>query len=345
MPSPSSPVSSATAAQSAQSSSSQSVLSQNELQKLKKHVAAGLGRSPKTLSSMYFYDDEGSRLFQQIMALPEYYPTRTEFALLTHHQAALGAALRPTAAAEPFFLLELGAGDGLKTKILLRHLLDTGASFTYVPVDISAAAVEGLAGSLRQELPELRVEPIVADYGTALRLMANRPGRKAVLFLGSNIGNFLPTDRQAFLRELAAPLSADDRLLIGFDLQKDPRFIRAAYDDAQGVTAAFNLNLLTRLNRELGADFDLATWQHYTDYDPLSGAVRSFLMPTQAQQVHVAALNQTFGFAAWEPIHTENSYKFTRPLIENLAADAGLALAEFFTDERQYFADVVLRPV
>ena len=305
-------MSSATTAQSAQPSSSQSVLSQNELEKLKKHVAAGLGRSPKTLSSMYFYDDEGSRLFQQIMALPEYYPTRTEFALLTHHQAALGAALRPTAAAEPFFLLELGAGDGLKTKILLRHLLDTGASFTYVPVDISAAAVEGLAGSL---------------------------------FLGSNIGNFLPTDRQAFLRELAAPLSADDRLLIGFDLQKDPRFIRAAYDDAQGVTAAFNLNLLTRLNRELGADFDLATWQHYTDYDPLSGAVRSFLMPTQAQQVHVAALNQTFGFAAWEPIHTENSYKFTRPLIENLAADAGLALAEFFTDERQYFADVVLRPV
>ncbi|MBC6698343.1 L-histidine N(alpha)-methyltransferase [Hymenobacter puniceus] len=313
------------------------------LEALKKHVAEGLARTPKTLSSMYFYDDEGSRLFQQIMALPEYYPTRTEFALLTRHQAALATALRPENKQKPFFLLELGAGDGLKTKILLRYLLDTDASFTYVPVDISGAALDGLAASLRQELPNLRVEPIVADYGTALRLMAVRPGRKAVLFLGSNIGNFLPADRQAFLQELAAPLSADDRLLVGFDLQKDPRFIRAAYDDTQGVTAAFNLNLLTRLNRELTADFDLATWQHYTDYDPLSGAVRSFLMPTQAQQVHIGALGQSFDFAAWEPIHTENSYKFTRPQIHGLAADAGLAVAEFFTDDQEYFADVVLR--
>ncbi|SHL06335.1 L-histidine N(alpha)-methyltransferase [Hymenobacter psychrotolerans] len=333
-------VPSATASAPAFSPSSQT----EELEKLKQHVATGLSRTPKTLSSTYFYDDEGSRLFQQIMALPEYYPTRTEFGLLTRHQAALSTALRPTAAQEPFYLLELGAGDGLKTKILLRHLLDTGAAFTYVPVDISAAAVEGLAASLQQELPELRVEPLVADYGTALRLMASRSGRKAVLFLGSTIGNFLPAERQAFLRELAAPLSADDRLLIGFDLQKDPRLIRAAYDDAQGVTAAFNLNLLTRLNRELGADFERAAWQHYTDYDPLSGAVRSFLMPTKAQHVHVAALNQTFSFAAWEPVHTENSYKFTRPLIDSLAADAGLTVAEFFTDERDYFADVVLRP-
>ena len=327
------------------SSETQPEASTQQLEALKQHVATGLSRSPKTLSSMYFYDDEGSRLFQQIMALPEYYPTRTEFGLLTRHQAALAAALRPTEAQEPFFLLELGAGDGLKTKILLRHLLDTEASFTYVPVDISESALEGLAASLRQELPALRVEPVVADYAAALRLMAARPGRKVVLFLGSNIGNFLPVDRQAFLRELVAPLSSDDRLLIGFDLQKDPRFIRAAYDDTQGVTAAFNLNLLTRLNRELGANFDLTAWQHYTDYDPLSGAVRSFLMPTQAQQVYVAALDRTFDFAAWEPIHTENSYKFTRPLITTLAADAGLTVAEFFTDERDYFADVVLRPV
>jgi L-histidine N-alpha-methyltransferase len=319
--------------------------SNQQLEALKQHVASGLSRSPKTLSLMYFYDEEGSRLFQQIMALPEYYPTRTEFGLLARHQAALAAALRPVETREPFFLLELGAGDGLKTKILLRHLLIAEASFTYVPVDISESALEGLAASLRQELPALRVEPVVADYAAALRLMAARPGRKAVLFLGSNIGNFLPADRQAFLRELVAPLSSDDRLLVGFDLQKDPRLIRAAYDDAQGVTAAFNLNLLRRLNRELGANFDLATWRHYTDYDPLSGAVRSFLLPTQAQQVHLAALNQTFNFAVWEPIHTENSYKFTRPLITRLAADAGLAVAEFFTDERDYFADVVLRPV
>ncbi|WP_375434067.1 L-histidine N(alpha)-methyltransferase [uncultured Hymenobacter sp.] len=315
-----------------------------ELENLKRHVAEGLRRPQKTLSSMYFYDDEGSRLFQQIMALPEYYPTRTEFQLFTRHQSALATALRPTATQEPFFLLELGAGDGLKTKILLRHLLETNATFTYVPVDISEAALEGLAASLGEELPELRVEPIVADYSEALRLMAARPGRKVVLFLGSNIGNFLPPDRLTFLRNLAAPLSPNDRLLIGFDLQKNPRTIRAAYDDAQGVTAAFNLNLLARLNRELGADFDLAHWQHYTDYDPLAGAVRSYLVSTRTQAVHISALNQSFQFAAWETIHTENSYKFTAPQIKALAAEAGLSVTEFFTDEQNYFADVVLRP-
>ncbi|MDF7812199.1 L-histidine N(alpha)-methyltransferase [Hymenobacter sp. YC55] len=315
-----------------------------ELETLKRHVAEGLRRPQKTLSSMYFYDDEGSRLFQQIMALPEYYPTRTEFQLFTRHQSALATALRPTATQEPFFLLELGAGDGLKTKILLRHLLETNAAFTYVPVDISGAALDGLTASLREELPDLRVEPIVADYSEALRLMAARPGRKVVLFLGSNIGNFLPADRLTFLRNLAAPLSPNDRLLIGFDLQKDPRIIRAAYDDAQGVTAAFNLNLLARLNRELGADFDLAHWQHYTDYDPLAGTVRSFLVSTRAQAVHVSTLKQTFEFAAWETIHTENSYKFTAPQIEALAAEAGLTVTNFFTDEQDYFADVVLRP-
>jgi dimethylhistidine N-methyltransferase len=293
---------------------------------------------------MYFYDDEGSRLFQEIMALPEYYPTRTEFGLLTAHRAAICAALRP-ASDEPFYLMELGAGDGLKTKILLRYLLETGAKFTYVPVDISTAALDGLAADLQAELPGLAVEPVVADYADALTLMASRPGRKAVLFLGSNIGNFLPSDRLNFLRRLRQPLTSDDRLLIGFDLQKNPRQIRSAYDDSQGVTAAFNLNLLRRLNRELHADFDLSSWQHYTDYDPISGAVRSFLVSTKDQTVHLGASPETVEFAAWEMIHTENSYKFTRPQIEKLAAEAGFSMQEFFTDEQAYFSDVVLSPL
>ncbi|NVO30122.1 L-histidine N(alpha)-methyltransferase [Hymenobacter lapidiphilus] len=310
---------------------------------LREHVREGLSRPFKALSSMYFYDDEGSRLFQQIMALPEYYPTRTEFALFSRHRAAIARALRPQNPAEPFFLLELGAGDGLKTKILLRELLEAGADFTYVPVDISAAALDGLARSLQAELPALRVEPVVADYADALGLMAARPGRKAVLFLGSNIGNFSPEDRQQFLQRLAGPLTPDDRLLIGFDLQKDPRVIRAAYDDSQGVTAAFNYNLLHRINRELGADFDLAHWQHYTDYNPLTGAVRSFLASTRAQTVHFAEPGWSVDFRAWEMIHTENSFKFTRPAIEGIAQEAGLQVAEFFTDEQDYFADVLLR--
>ena len=308
---------------------------------LARHVAEGLARNPKTLSSMYFYDDAGSRLFQQIMALPEYYPTRAEFAIFREHGAAIGAALGGTAG-EPFTLVELGAGDGAKTKLLLRELLEASSDFTYAPVDISAGAMSGLVATLAGELPALRVVPVVESYANALDQLDIQPGRKAVLFLGSNIGNFGPAERLDFLRQLAAPLREDDRLLIGFDLRKDPRRIRAAYDDAQGITAAFNLNLLTRLNRELGADFDLARWQHFTDYEPLTGAVRSFLVSTEAQTIHFDALELTVPFAAWEVIHTENSYKFTRPQIEALAAEVGLRVVDFFTDGAGDFADVVL---
>ncbi|GAA4034170.1 L-histidine N(alpha)-methyltransferase [Hymenobacter glaciei] len=312
-----------------------------EMTELARHVAEGLARNPKTLSSMYFYDDAGSRLFQQIMALPEYYPTRAEFAIFREHGAAIGAALGGTAG-ESFTLLELGAGDGAKTKLLLRELLAAKSEFTYAPVDISAGAMSGLVATLAQELPALRVVPVVETYADALDQLHTQPGRKAVLFLGSNIGNFHPADRLDFLRQLAAPLNEEDRLLIGFDLRKDPRRIRAAYDDAQGITAAFNLNLLTRLNRELGADFDLARWQHFTDYEPLTGAVRSFLVSTEAQNIHFEGLELTVPFAAWEVIHTENSYKFTRPQIEALAAEAGLRVVDFFTDGAGDFADVVL---
>jgi len=322
---------------------SPSVLSKAGVTELARHVAAGLRRTPKALSSMYFYDDAGSRLFQQIMELPEYYPTRAEFGIFREHGAAIAAALNPTGTAG-FALVELGAGDGAKTKLLLRELLRENAAFTYAPVDISKGAMTGLVEALKQELPALRVVPVVEDYATALVQLRTQSGRKAVLFLGSNIGNFGPPERLDFLRQLAAPLAPSDRLLIGFDLQKDPRRIRAAYDDAQGVTAAFNLNLLTRLNRELGADFDLANWQHYTDYNPLNGAVRSYLVSTRPQQVRLAALDQTVDFAAWEVIHTENSYKFTVPQIEDLAGEAGLRVMATFTDAAADFADVVLAP-
>ena len=313
------------------------------LTELAQHVAVGFHREPKALSSMYFYDDAGSRLFQQIMELPEYYPTRAEFAIFREHGQDIAAALSPSGGGA-FALVELGAGDGAKTKLLLRELLLRGPAFTYAPVDISAGAMAGLVAALEQELPALRVAPVVADYATALTQLSNRAGSKAVLFLGSNIGNFHPVERLDFLRQLAAPLAPTDRLLIGFDLRKDPRRIQAAYDDAQGITAAFNLNLLTRLNRELGADFDLAHWEHYTDYNPLNGAVRSFLVSTRAQRVHIESLDENFDFAAWEIIHTENSYKFTLPQIEELAAEAGLRVVTHFTDAATDFADVVLAP-
>ena len=312
-----------------------------EQRQLARHVAEGLARQPRELSSMYFYDEVGSQLFQQIMALPEYYPTRTEFAVLSRYQAALAAALAP-AAGQPLRLVELGAGDGLKTKLLLRALLAAGTTFSYAPVDISPTALDGLAASLQAELPALQVQPLVASYAEALASLRGQPGRTAVLFLGSNIGNFAPAEQPRFLAELAAQLSTGDCLLLGFDLRKDPRQIRAAYDDAQGVTAAFNLNLLARLNRELGADFDLAHWTHFADYDPQTGAMRSFLVSGRAQSVRVAALGSTFEFAAWEAIHTENSYKFTLPQIESLATSAGLRVQQVFEDEQGWFADVLL---
>jgi L-histidine N-alpha-methyltransferase len=309
------------------------------------HVADGFAQTPKTLSSKYFYDAAGSRLFQQIMALPEYYPTRTELTIFQTQGAAIVQALRAgTTDDQPLAVVELGAGDGLKTKILLRELLaEPAANFTYVPVDISPSALEELVASLRQELPALATTPLAAEYTDALTTLGQRPEAKAVLFLGSNIGNFPPAEQLVFLQALAAPLTPADRLLVGFDLRKDPRRIRAAYDDAQGVTAEFNLNLLRRFNTELGADFQLEQWQHYPDYDPSTGAMRSWLVSRQAQTVRVAALGgQAFEFEAWEAIHTENSFKFTLPQIEKLAASAGLRVVEIFQDADQDFADVVL---
>jgi L-histidine N-alpha-methyltransferase len=314
------------------------------LNHLAEHLAQGFSQTPKTLSSKYFYDATGSRLFQQIMGLPEYYPTRTELAIFREQGAAIGRALAAGAeTGQPLAVVELGAGDGLKTKLLLRELLAQSVALTYVPVDISASAIEELTASLHAELPNLPTQPLVAEYSVALTTLASQPGAKAVLFLGSNIGNFTPDEQVVFLRELAQPLAPADRLLVGFDLRKDPRRIRAAYDDAQGITAEFNFNLLRRLNAEAGADFQLDAWQHFPDYDPSTGAMRSWLVSRRAQTVRVAALaDQTFDIAAWEAIHTESSYKFSLSQISHLAAAAGLRVVEIFQDEAGDFADVVL---
>ena len=315
------------------------------LSSLADHLAQGLSQTPKTLSSKYFYDAAGSQLFQQIMTLPEYYPTRTELAIFTEQGTVIAQALRAGAgASQPLAVVELGAGDGLKTKLLLRALLaQSAAPLTYVPVDISPSALAELVATLHRELPTLPTAPLAAEYNAALATLAARPEAKAVLFVGSNIGNFEPAEQRAFLQALAAPLGPADRLLVGFDLRKDPRRVRAAYDDAQSVTAEFNLNLLRRFNAELGADFELEHWQHFPDYDPSTGAMRSWLVSRRAQTVRVAALpGQAFDFAAWEAIHTENSFKFTLPQIAELAAGAGLRVVEVFQDAAGDFADVVL---
>jgi len=218
------------------------------------------------------------------------------------------------------------------------------ASFEYVPVDISGDALAQLSKSLKTELPDLTTDGFTGDYFKALEwLQNNKPERKVVLFLGSNIGNFEDGGDAAFLKNVRKYLNPGDLALIGFDLQKDPRVIRMAYDDAAGVTAAFNLNLLHRMNRELGADFDLEQFSHFTDYDPLTTTIRSYLVSKKKQIVTFSALNHTVSFEAWEAIHTENSHKYAPAQIEKLAAEAGFETEQLFTDKKHYFADVLLK--
>ncbi len=304
------------------------------------NVRTGLTQTPKRLSSRFFYDAEGSRLFQQIMQLPEYYLTRCEFEILS--QSAGELLRRFCAQHQPFELIELGAGDGLKTKVLLRHFLEKGASFTYVPIDISAAALVALTGELNQQFPDLAVRPRHDDYFSALAdLDAASDSRKVVLFLGSNVGNFTTTEAVSFYQNLHERLRPGDLVLTGFDLKKHPAVIQAAYNDALGVTRAFNLNLLRRINRELAANFDLSAFDHYETYDPEIGEARSYLVSQKRQQVRVGALDLVVDFEAGETLHTEISRKFARADVEALALATGFALTAWLTDCRAYFADVV----
>ena len=327
-------------------------------------VRTGLSANPKRLSSRYFYDERGNRLFQDIMGLKEYYLTRSEFEILTRHQAALLDLFRSRRFASrsqrqdesvavedqyeegdnSFELIEFGAGDGLKIKVLLRHFLAQRVSFRYVPIDISADAVNGLVADLRATFPELETEGVQDEYFKALDYLKTRSrARKVVLFLGANIGNFNEVEAIQFLTDLRRNLNPDDLLMIGFDLKKDPSFILAAYNDASGVTRDFNLNLLQRINRELGGNFDPDYFQHYPTYDPASGEARSFLLSRKAQTVHIAGLDATFEFEAWEPIHTEISRKYDLRTIIRLAQQSGYQVVQHFFDHQHLFVDTVWR--
>lgn len=302
-------------------------------------IREGLRRNPKALSSKYFYDRTGSTLFRQIMELPEYYLTRSEFDIFHTQKKKMVRHLRHPGF---FHLVDLGAGDGLKTKILLHQLLAEGAGFEYLPVDISADALHALCTSLQAEAPDLPVQAVAGDYQAALDwLQQHKTEPKTLLFLGSNIGNFSTGQSTDFLKSIRQRLQPGDKLLIGFDLQKDPRVIRAAYDDAAGVTAAFNLNLLHRINTEFGATFDVSHFRHFAEYDPLAGAMKSFLVSTADQEVWVEAAKESFSFRAWETLHTENSFKYTEGQIEEMARESGFFIQTSFTDQGRYFADVL----
>lgn len=305
-------------------------------------VLLGLTSDLKRLSSRYIYDARGSELFSRIMDLEEYYPTRCEREILEHHQEAFAQA----AGSEPFNLVELGAGDGRKTSILLEHFLQQGLEFRYVPIDISADALRQLLHNLRQRYPKLAVEGLVADYQEGLSWLKEQSTRRNfVLFMGSNIGNFNMAQALQFLQRLWHSLQHNDLLAIGFDLKKDPRIIQRAYDDAGGVTAEFNLNLLHRINRELGGNFNVDQFSFYSTYVPLSGAIESYLMSEKAQEVRIEELNLTVRFEEWEPIHTEYSVKYTLKEAELLAANAGFEVVQHLQDDKRWFTDSIWRVV
>ena len=301
-------------------------------------VLRGLSATPKFLSTKYFYDDEGSRLFQEIMKLPEYYLTRAEFEIFSTRTKEIFAAF--TEKSKSFDLIELGAGDGTKTAVLIDYFLKQTADFSYLPIDISQEAIDFLTGKFKNEFPHLSMNAKTGDYFRILETLKTESKRaKIILFLGSNIGNFSKAQAQDFFRQLRGVMNENDLLFVGFDLQKDPRVILQAYDDAQGVTAAFNLNLLTRINRELGANFNTNDFSHYAVYRPVECAARSFLISRRAQTVSVEALNKSFEFAAWEPIFMEISQKYNQEMIGDLALASGFLATQNFFDERKFFVD------
>lgn len=307
-------------------------------------VKNGLDESPKTLPSRYFYDEIGDDLFQKIMDLDEYYLTRAEFEIFVRQKDEILKAFLGDEGS--FRLVELGAGDGTKTKVLLSHFLERNASFTYSPIDISGNVLEQLEDDLSQELPLLKVEPIVGEYFSALEeLAANDTSKEVVLFLGSNIGNFDEASGVEFLTHIGENLSQGDMLLIGFDLMKSPKKILSAYNDKDGVTKAFNLNLLTRINKELGANFNVEDFGHFPTYDPQTGETKSHIISKKQQTVYIESLDESFSFDAWEAIHTEVSQKYSMKMIEAYAAESGFEIVHNFMDSNKYFVDSLWRRI
>ena len=301
-------------------------------------VKSGLMSFPKTLPSKYFYDKKGDALFQTIMNLEEYYLTRSEHEIFkTQKQEILNQFRKRDS---QFKLIELGAGDGLKTKVLLSHFVQMGVDFSYAPIDISGNALSQLSQDLSTNMPLLDFDVIQGDYFEALeRLNKNHDCKEIVLFLGSNIGNFNNDEALKFLIALSHNLSIGDGLLVGFDLMKDPVKILNAYNDKEGVTRDFNKNLLTRINNELGGNFDLNAFRHVPTYDPVTGETKSHLVSTIDQRVFIEALDEEFHFNAWEAIHTEISQKYSYKMIQEFAINSGFELIKNFTDSQENYVN------
>ncbi len=297
---------------------------------MRREVLAGLRVRPRAVPPKYFYDARGSQLFEQITELEEYYPTRVELAILDGHVDEMAACMGPGC-----LLLEYGSGSSLKTGRLLEALSEPVA---YVPIDISGEALEAAVAKIAARFSAIEVIPLHADYSAAYEIPTTfQPARRRVAYFpGSTIGNFDPQQASEFLVEVAAVCGPGGGLLIGVDLEKDITVLERAYDDAAGVTAEFNLNLLRRFNRELGANFDLEAFQHRAFYDPDKARIEMHLVSLRDQVVEVAG--EAFAFSAGDTIHTENSYKYSRERFAQLASSAGFDVERVWVDPQELFS-------
>ena len=307
------------------------------LDALRADVRAGLTAVPKTLPPKYFYDARGSELFEEITRLPEYYLTRAETSILQRHSAEIAALSRCES------LVELGSGTSAKTRLLLRALLDGGTLREFVPFDVDPAVLTDASDALAAEFPGLAIAPFVGDFEHDIGAIPAR-GRRTIAFIGSTIGNLEPGVRARFLAQVGAALRPGDTFLLGTDLVKDTGRLLRAYDDAAGVTAAFNRNILVVVNRELDADFDVDEFRHVALWDAENEWIEMRLRAERAQQVTINDLDLAVSFAAGEELRTEVSAKFRRERIEAELATAGMRMVRFWTDRRGDFGLTLAEP-
>ncbi|HEX3934148.1 MAG TPA: L-histidine N(alpha)-methyltransferase [Puia sp.] len=305
-------------------------------------IIQGLKSSPKYLWSKYFYDSKGDRIFQEIMQCDEYYPFKCELEIFKESTQQL--ADRITFRGGGFDLIELGTGDGTKTSHLLKHLVAAGADFTYMPIDISSNIIHYLKGELMSAIPGIRIAALHGEYFDMLEkaaMLSNR--RKVVLFLGSNLGNMPREEALTFCRNLRGYMHPGDIAIIGLDLKKDPATVLSAYNDKGGITREFNLNLLTRINRELQANFDVGQFHHFPIYDPGTGSCKSYLISKKKQEVtlHTAGGPRVIHFSENEEIFMEISQKYSPEQVISLARQAGFAPAEMLFDKKKWFVDAI----
>jgi dimethylhistidine N-methyltransferase len=309
-----------------------------------KDVFLGLMRTQKVIPSKYMYDTIGSKLYEEIMNLPEYYLVKAEHNSLTNAKVELSNILSET----NFNLIELGAGNAYKTKILLKQFLHDNLNFEYTPIDISETSMKHLIDSLNTEFPQLTTHGLVADYFDALNHLSEKRNREnktrnVILFLGSNIGNFSFEDAVDFIFTLWRSLRNNDFVLMGFDLRKEIDLMIASYNDNQGITSKFNLNVLERINHELGGHFDISKFKHYEPYNVQTGAMESYLISLEDQEIHIDKFERSFKFKQWEPIFMERSYKYSMDDIRNLAKITGFKVESMFQDENNFFINSLWR--